>query len=198
MPAPEGVNTPLDVIVPPVALHVTFLLKAPVPLTFARQVAVCEVLIDDGFAITAMPVTVTEVGAADIPIEAVAYLVLSCVDVAVQVPVPTPEGVNTPPDVIVPPVALHVTFLLKAPVPLTFARQVAVCEVLIDDGFAITAMPVTVTEVGAADIPIEAVAYLVLSCVDVAVQVPVPTPEGMNTPLDVIVPPVALHVTASL
>jgi hypothetical protein len=120
------------------------------------------------------------------------------VDVAVQVPVPTPEGVNTPPDVIVPPVALHVTLLLKAPVPLRFARQVAVCEVLIDDGFAITTMPVTVPEIGAADMPIEAVAYLVLSCVDVAVQVPVPTPEGMNTPLDVIVPPVALHVTASL
>jgi len=114
--------------------------------------------------------------------------------------VPTPEGVNTPPDVIVPPVALHTTALLKAPVPRTFARQVAVCEVLIDDGFAVTATPVTVTEpeVGAADMPIEAVADLVLSCVDVAVQVPVPTPEGVNTPPDVIVPPVALHTTALL
>lgn len=32
-----------------------------------------------------------------------------CVEVAVQVPAPEPEGVKTPPAVIVPPVAVHVT-----------------------------------------------------------------------------------------
>jgi len=31
---------------------------------------------------------------------------------AVQVPVPVPEGVKTPPDVIVPPVAVQVTAVL--------------------------------------------------------------------------------------
>jgi hypothetical protein len=79
------------------------------------------------------------------------------------VPVPAPEGVNTPPDVMVPPVALHVTPLLKAPVPLTFATQVVVCEVLIEDGFAATVMPVI--EIGAEvdETTIEADADFVLS-----------------------------------
>ena len=119
-------------------------------------------------------------------------------DVALQVPVPVPDGVNTPAGVMVPPVALHVTPLLNAPVPLTFATQVVVCEVLIEDGFAITATPVTVTGIGAADMPMEAVADLVPSCVDIAVQVPVPTPDGVNTPPCVMVPPVADHATALL
>ena len=65
-------------------------------------------------------------------------------DVALQVPVPVPVGVNTPAGVIVPPVALHVTLLLNAPLPLTVATQVAVLSEVIDDGFATTAMPVTV------------------------------------------------------
>ena len=39
-------------------------------------------------------------------------LLLSCVDVAVQVPTPGPDGVKTPPGVMVPPVAVHVTPLL--------------------------------------------------------------------------------------
>ena len=32
-----------------------------------------------------------------------------CAEVAVQVPVPAAEGVKTPPDVMLPPVAVHVT-----------------------------------------------------------------------------------------
>ena len=168
MPVPTlvGVNTPLDVIVPPVALQVTLLLKAPVPLTAARQVAVCEVVIDDGFAVTAIPVTVPEVGAADMLIEAVADLVLSCVDVAVQVPVPTLVGVNTPPDVIVPPVALHTTALLLELVPMTFAEQVDVCAMLMEDGVAVTATPVTFGESGTEAVLMIAVPNLVLSCVE--------------------------------
>lgn len=35
--------------------------------------------------------------------------VVSCTDVAVTIAVPAPDGVNTPPAVIVPPVADHVT-----------------------------------------------------------------------------------------
>lgn len=115
-----------------------------------------------------------------------------------HVPVPTPEGVNTPPDVIVPPVALQATFWVKAPVPLTFATHVVFCEVLIEDGFAVTVMPVTVTGVEVEDMTIGAAADFVLSCVDVAMHVPVPTPEGENTPDWVMVPPVAVQLTAVL
>ena len=55
-----------------------------------------------------------------------------------------PDGVNTPPGVMEPPVAVQVTLLLKAPVPLTLATQVVVLSEVIEDGFAVTAMPVTV------------------------------------------------------
>jgi hypothetical protein len=33
---------------------------------------------------------------------------------------------------------------------------------------------------------------------ELAVQLPVPVPDGVNTPADVIVPPVAVQVTAEL
>ena len=64
--------------------------------------------------------------------------------------VPASDGVNTPPAVIVPPVADQVTAELYAPVPVTVATQVAVCPVAMDEGVAITVTPVTVTVVGAA------------------------------------------------
>jgi hypothetical protein len=57
-----------------------------------------------------------------------------------------PEGVKTPPAVIVPPVAVQVTALLKAPVPDTVAEQVEVWAVVMEDGIAATATPVTVAE----------------------------------------------------
>lgn len=41
----------------------------------------------------------------------------ACAELAVHVAVPTPLGVSTPPEVIVPPVALHVTPELYVPVP---------------------------------------------------------------------------------
>jgi hypothetical protein len=47
-------------------------------------------------------------------------------ELAVQVAVPAPDGVNTPTDVMVPPVAVHVTAELNAPVPKTVAVQVEV------------------------------------------------------------------------
>lgn len=55
-----------------------------------------------------------------------------------QLPVPVPEGVNTPPAVMVPPVAVHVTALLIDPVPVTVAEHVEVCAVVMEDGAANT------------------------------------------------------------
>jgi hypothetical protein len=48
--------------------------------------------------------------------------------------------------VIVPPVAVQVTLLLNAPVPLTVAEHVDVWPVVIEDGLAATVMPVIVGE----------------------------------------------------
>jgi hypothetical protein len=63
-------------------------------------------------------------------------------------PVPAPVGVNTPPEVIVPPVAVHVTAELYAPVPVTVATQVAVCAVEMEAGVATTDTFVTVAVEG--------------------------------------------------
>ena len=65
-------------------------------------------------------------------------------------PVPAPEGVKMPPDVIVPPAAVQVTAVLYAPVPVTVATQVAVCVVVIAEGVATTETLVTVTVGGTA------------------------------------------------
>jgi hypothetical protein len=198
VPAPEGVNTPPGVMVPPVAVHATALLNAPVPVTFATHVEVCAVVIEDGFAATAIPVTVAGALVTEIAAVPVILAKPACVDFAVQLAVPRPDGVKTPPCVMVPPVADHVTPLLYAPVPLTVATHVEVCAVVIEDGFAATAMLVTVgvtlvTAIGAVpDI------FVKPACVDVAVHVPVPVPDGVKTPPCVIVPPVAVHTTPVL
>jgi hypothetical protein len=47
---------------------------------------------------------------------------------------------------MVPPVAVQVTALLKAPVPDTVAEQVEVWAVVIEVGIAATETPVTVAE----------------------------------------------------
>jgi hypothetical protein len=105
-------------------------------------------------------------------------LVESCVEVAVQVAVPTPLGVSTPPEVIVPPVALHITPVLKAPVPCTIAVHVAVCAVVIDAGTADTATEVMVVGTAFTTTEAEAVA-LPPAPVTVAVSVKVPVAVGM-------------------
>jgi hypothetical protein len=198
VPAPDGVNTPPCEMVPPVAVHVTPELNAPVPLTVATQVEVCEVVMAEGLATTRMLVTVG--GAFVMLIEAEPDTLVNpdCVDVALQVPVPVPDGVKTPPCVIVPPVAVHVTPEPYAPVPLTLATQVAVCEELIVEGFAVTEMPVTVTGTAVDVTVMDAVPVFEESCVEVAVQVPVPVPDGVNTPACVMVPPVAAQETEVL
>jgi hypothetical protein len=83
-------------------------------------------------------------------------------------------------------------------VPLTFATQVAVCVVLIEEGVAITETPVTAAGIGVAAVLMVAVPDLVPSCADVAVQVPEPGPDGVKTPAWVMVPPVAVQFTAEL
>ena len=115
-----------------------------------------------------------------------------------QVPVPVPEGVKTPPCVMVPPVAVQVTPVLNAPVPFTVAMQVEVCAVVIEDGFAATVILVTVGVAFVTVIFAEPETFVYPDCVEVAVQVPVPVPDGVKTPPCVIVPPVAVHVTPVL
>jgi hypothetical protein len=121
-------------------------------------------------------------------------------ELAVQVPVPMPDGVKIPPEVIVPPVAVQVTAELNAPVPVTVATQVEVCAVVMEDGVATTETPVTVTVGGAAVTAMFAEPDTFVNPVwaEWAVQAPVPVPEGVKTPLEVIVPPVAVQVTAVL
>jgi len=68
----------------------------------------------------------------------------------VQLPVPMPDGENTPPAVMVPPVAVQETAVLKAPVPATVAEQVEVCAVVMEDGTAATPIEVIVIAGGGA------------------------------------------------
>ena len=84
--------------------------------------------------------------------------------------------------------------------PVTVAAQVAVCAVVMDAGVARTATLVTVTVGGVAVTAIDAEpdTFVYPACAEWAVQVPVPTPDGVNTPEGVIVPPVAVQVTAEL
>jgi hypothetical protein len=83
VPATDGVKTPVEVMEPPVADHVTPELNDPVPLTVAAHVAVCAVVMEAGVAATVMPVIVAE---GDVMvIDAVEDFEESCVDVALMV-----------------------------------------------------------------------------------------------------------------
>jgi hypothetical protein len=131
-------------------------------------------------------------------IDAVPDFEVSCVEVAVMVAVPVPEGVNTPEDVIVPSVAPQVTAELYDPVPCTVAVQVDVWVVRIDAGEQSTETEVIVD--GAVTVTV-ALPDLVESCVDVAVIVAVPVLEAVNTPALLTVPMVVGltdHVTDEL
>ena len=111
---------------PPVAVHVTAELNVPVPRTVAAHCEVCPVLMDAGVALTEMDVIVNGTLVTLIEAEPETLVYPVCVEVALHVPVPAPDGVNTPPGVMVPPVAVHVTPVLNAPVPVTLATQVDV------------------------------------------------------------------------
>ena len=81
------------------------------------HVAVCAVVIEVGEADTVTDVTVTGTGLTVMVAEPDTFVYPACVEFAMQLPVPTPDGVNTPEEVIVPPVALQVMPVLNAPVP---------------------------------------------------------------------------------
>jgi hypothetical protein len=85
-------------------------------------------------------------------------------------------------------------------VPVTVAAQVAVCTAVMEAGVARTATLVTVTVGGVAVTAIDAepVTFVYPAWAAWAVQVPAPAPDGVNTPVGVIVPPVAVQVTAGL
>ena len=172
----------------------------PVPDTVAAHVDVCPVAMDAGDAETVIPVTVKEEDVTVMFAEPDMFVYPACAELAVHVAVPAPDGVNTPAGVIVPPVASQVTAELYAPVPDTVAAQVAVCAVVMEAGVARTATLVTVTVGGVAVTAIDAdpATFVYPVCAEWAVQVPVPAPDGVKTPVGVMAPPVAVQVTAGL
>lgn len=82
--------------------------------------------------------------------------------------------------------------------PTTVAEHCEVCPVLIEVGDAATVMDVMVNGALVTVICAEPETLVYPACVDVAMQDPVPTPEGVKTPLWLIVPPVAVQVTPVL
>jgi hypothetical protein len=77
----------------------------------ATQVAVCAVVMEAGVGTTVTAVTVTAGDVAVTAMLAAPDMLVNpdCAEWAVQVPVPAPVGVKTPPDVMVPPVPVQVT-----------------------------------------------------------------------------------------
>jgi hypothetical protein len=138
-------------------------------------------------------------------------LLASCVEVAVMVAVSAPVfgGVKTTPVPVatavealsVPPpdgLIVRFTVFVNAPVPLTVGVQVEVCVVVMVDGAHTSETPVMV---GAPAVTVMFAKPEMLvnpAWVELALQVPVPAPEGVNTPEEVMVPPVAVQVTAEL
>ncbi len=105
---PGAVNSPLESIVPPLAVQFTVELKLPVPLTVAVHCEVPFVTMVDGLQAT--PTEEIVGGGAFTVIIAVPDLLVSCVLVAVTVTDPAELGaVNIPLLVIVPPLAVHFT-----------------------------------------------------------------------------------------
>jgi hypothetical protein len=122
-----AVNSPEELIVPALALQVTPELYVPVPVTVAVHCEVCAVCTEPGLQETETEVMV---GGAVTFMVAAPDLVVSCVDMAVTVTVPTVEGaVNRPEELIVPALALQVTPELYVPVPVTVAVHCEVCAV---------------------------------------------------------------------
>jgi hypothetical protein len=141
-----------------------------VPVTFAAQVAVCAVVMDAGVARTATLVTaIVGGGAVTVTVaEPVMSAKPACAELAVQVAVPGPDGVSTPAEVIVPPVAVQLTAELYPPLPVTAAVQVAVCTVAMVAGVAATATLVMAGRIAEVEIATAAAPDFVESCVEVA------------------------------
>lgn len=138
LPAAAGaVKSPLVLIVPAFADHVTAELKLPVPCTVALHCEVAFTPIVDGLHITATEVIVE---ALDCTVTvAVPDLVVSWMLVAVTVTLPAVAGaVKTPLALIVPALADHVTAELKLPVPCTAALHWEVALVATAEGLHVT------------------------------------------------------------
>ncbi len=93
-----------------------------------------------------------------------------------HVPEPGPEGVKTPESVMVPPVAVQLTAVLKFPLPDTVALQFADCPIAREEGLATTETP----EIALSELPNLRTPRpdLSLSCFEVAVTVAVALPEA--------------------
>jgi hypothetical protein len=187
VPPPDGLT-----------LRSTVLVNAPVPVTVAVQLAVCDTVMLVGLHVSVTPVMVGAAAVTAMFAEPEIFVNPVTAEVAVQVPVPAPDGVNTPLDVIVPPVAVHFTAELYDPVPDTVAEHCDVCPVVIEAGDAATAIDVMVAVGLDTAIVADPEIFVNPATDEVAVQVAVPAPDGVNTPACVIVPPVAVHVTALL
>jgi hypothetical protein len=154
---------------------------------------------------------------ADVPVDAViatvveADLLESCVEVAVMVTVTggVPAGVNVTPvpeatadEALKVPFAVgltdKLTVFVKAPVPVTVGVHVEVCVDVIDDGEHTSETPVMVGEAAATAMLAVPDMFVYPTAAELALQVAVPAPEGVNTPPEVMVPPVAVQVTALL
>ena len=79
------------------------------PVTVATQVAVCAVVMEEGVATTLILVTVGGGAVIVIGAEPETFVYPAWAELAMQLPVPVPEGVKIPPEVMVPPVAVQVT-----------------------------------------------------------------------------------------
>jgi len=177
---PETLLSVADISHPKFAL-VDAIVSTTLPPTVMLVADGVTVAVGNGAA-----VTVIENGVDD--------LLVSSVDVAVTVAVPVPEGVNTPAEVMVPPVAVHETRLSVLPsLFLTVPVQADVCAALIGEG-QLTVTEVTVT-VCAVTVIANGVDDMLVFSVDVATTPAAPAPEGANIPEEVMVPPVAVHVT---
>jgi hypothetical protein len=113
-PVPEA--TLVEVLNDPSAAGLTARLtvsvKAPLPVTVGVQVEVCSVVMDVGEQTSVTPVTAGAPAVMAILAEPEMVVNPAAAECAVQVAVPAAEGVKTPPVVMVPPVAVHVTAVL--------------------------------------------------------------------------------------
>ena len=135
----------------------------------------------------------------------------SCVEVAVMVAVSggVPAGVKVMPvPELTPVVALsvpsadgdtdRVTVLVKAPVPVTVGVHVEVCAGVMVDGVHTIETAVMAGGAAVTAMLVDPEMFVYPTAAELAVQVAVPAPDGVKTPPDVIVPPVAVQVTAEL
>lgn len=90
------------------------------------------------------------------------------------------------------------TVFAKAPVPVTVGVHVAVCVTRMDDGLHRSETAVIAGGAAVTVILAEPVMLVYPACAECAMQVAVPAVVGVNTPAVVIVPPVAVQVTAEL